>query len=74
MSEKFKNKYRIPDEFVLMPNHLHAIVILDKYGCKSDENRIMVPNDHDHIIRNETEYRKISEYIIANPENWEEYT
>lgn len=31
-------------------------------------------NYHDHIIRNETEYRKISEYIISNPENWEEYT
>ena len=26
---------------------------------------------HDHIIRNETEYLKIYEYIIYNPEKWE---
>ncbi len=26
---------------------------------------------HDHIIRNEEEYRKIYEYIENNPENWE---
>ena len=25
---------------------------------------------HDHIIRNETEYQRISNYIITNPENW----
>ncbi|MBR3765164.1 MAG: hypothetical protein IKK57_11535 [Clostridia bacterium] len=26
---------------------------------------------HDHIIRNEREYRLIWEYIDANPYNWE---
>jgi REP element-mobilizing transposase RayT len=26
---------------------------------------------HDHVIRNEEEYRKIYEYIENNPENWE---
>ena len=114
-------------EFVLMPNHLHAIVILDKNGCEPDENRIMVEthgraslphrepqsissfvagfksaainkiddwmdennrsmkkfnktnplwqaNYHDHIIRNKQEYIRISEYIVHNPENWEEDT
>jgi len=25
---------------------------------------------HDHIIRNDIEYQKISEYIINNPANW----
>ena len=28
------------------------------------------PRFHDHIIRNETEYYRISDYIINNPSNW----
>lgn len=28
-------------------------------------------NYYEHIIRNEREFRAISEYIIANPHNWE---
>lgn len=28
------------------------------------------PRFHDHIIRNETEYHRISDYIINNPSNW----
>jgi REP element-mobilizing transposase RayT len=28
-------------------------------------------NYHEHIIRNEQSYLKISEYIINNPANWE---
>lgn len=129
-------------EFVLMPDHLHAIVILDKSKCdcsghvgmhdrvgmcdrvgthdrvethgraslpqfqrqpksissfvagfKSstikriddwiDSNNVAMAkfnknnplwqsNYHDHIIRNETEYRHISDYIIRNPIEWKE--
>lgn len=132
-------------EFVLMPDHLHAIVILDKSKCdcsghvgmhdrvgthdhvethgraslpqpqsqptspqfqrqpksissfvagfKSstikriddwiDSNNVAMAkfnknnplwqsNYHDHIIRNETEYRQISDYIIRNPIEWKE--
>lgn len=29
---------------------------------------------HDHIIRDEQSYRRISEYIISNPEKWDEDT
>ena len=25
---------------------------------------------HDHIIRNDAEYQRISDYIIGNPANW----
>ena len=116
--------------FVLMPNHLHAIVILDKtnctikdetpqsyypYGCVNvgissqfqrkpksissfvagfksaavnhiddwidvndstirkfnKNNPLWQANYHDHIIRNETEYLKISNYIVENPLNWD---
>lgn len=27
---------------------------------------------HDHIIRNEEEYLRISRYILTNPQRWEE--
>lgn len=130
-------------EFVLMPDHLHAIVILDKSKCECsghvgthdrvgthdhvethgraslpqpqpptpqfqrnpksissfvagfksstikriddwiDSNNVAMAkfnknnplwqsNYHDHIIRNETEYRHISDYIIRNPIEWKE--
>jgi len=133
-------------EFVLMPDHLHAIVILDKSKCVNvgarwdglhgdvscgpvethgraslpqpqhnpqppqfqrqpksissfvagfksstikriddwiDSNNLAMAkfnknnplwqsNYHDHIIRNETEYRHISDYIIRNPIEWKE--
>ena len=129
-------------EFVLMPNHLHAIIILNKPKCTTNDvglngdvgshgrttlhdrtpqhdrsqqppkferkpksissfvacfksstihriddwidanglninkfnkdNKLWQPNYHDHIIRNETEYRDISKYIIENPKKWEE--
>ena len=35
-------------------------------------NPLWQSNYHDHIIRNETEYRRISEYIILNPIEWKE--
>ena len=28
------------------------------------------PRFHDHIVRNDTEYQRISNYIINNPKNW----
>ena len=134
-------------EFVLMPNHLHAIVILDKSKCTDNvethggivethgdivethghvethgraslhtpappqfqrqpksissfvagfksstikqiddwidannstiakfnkNNPMWQSNYHDHIIRNETEFRHISDYIIRNPTEWKE--
>ena len=144
-------------EFVLMPNHLHAIVILDKSKCTdvgvgtnddvmetdgnvmetcgcvethgraslqyhhhnhhqptppqfqrqpksissfvagfksstikqiddwidannltmakfNKNNPLWQSNYHDHIIRNETEYLNISDYIIRNPMEWKEDT
>ena len=135
-------------EFVLMPNHLHAIVILDKTKCTDIDTRghtetndivdivethgraflqyrqqyhqspaptqfqrrpqsissfvagfksstikqiddwidsnnlpmakfnknnpLWQSNYHDHIIRNKTEYQRISDYITRNPLKWEE--
>lgn len=36
------------------------------------QNPIWQSGFHDHIIRNETEYRKIWEYIDTNPLKWQE--
>ena len=35
-------------------------------------NPLWQSNYHDHIIRNEAEYQRISEYIVRNPIDWEE--
>ena len=35
------------------------------------DNHFFQPNYHDHIIRNNTEYERIKNYIINNPANWE---
>src|SRR5690606_14226348 len=113
-------------DFVVMPDHIHGILILDKptgennnvqtrliaslsspssskktekSGGFAGEKNPMInknisriirwykgrctyeirkthadfawqPRFHDHIIRNETEYYRISDYIINNPSNW----
>ncbi len=106
-------------DFVVMPDHIHGILILDKPAAsaagagaeplhatalsptknekmaaispKSDSiptiirsyksavtkhaNRLGFDNGwqsryHDHIIRNDAEYQRISDYIVRNPEQW----
>ena len=32
------------------------------------------PRFHDHIIRNDAEYQRIADYIMANPSRWKEDT
>ena len=114
------------DKFVVMPNHVHGIIIIDKknngkrnidgnddndgnvetqnfasppksqsnqqknhFGPQSQNLASVVrgykigvmksvnnvnfgwqPRFHDHIIRNETEYNRIQNYIINNPAFW----
>ncbi len=114
-------------DFVVMPNHIHGILILNKpdgngrdggrdvetlhaTSLPTDQPQSTTKNDqmssispksnsvstiirsyksavtkhanrfglahawqprfHDHIIRDDAEYQRISNYIIANPENW----
>ena len=109
-------------DFVVMPNHIHGILILNKplgaglvetlhatslpipsaknqqmaaISPKSNTistivrsyksavtkhaNRLGLENRwqsrfHDHIIRNDAEYQRISDYIIHNPAHWKEDT
>jgi REP element-mobilizing transposase RayT len=110
------------DQYVIMPNHLHGIIMIGNFARANDlvraihelpvQNKIrtqcddakkrrkmLIPliigkfkmnsakqinihknnsgrfwhrNYYDHIIRNESELNRIREYIINNPEDWEE--
>ena len=108
----------ILDVFVIMPNHMHGILIIDNVrvplvgthqkgqpqgiaptrkntigdiigafkslttneyirGVKNGkfppfEKRIWQRNYHEHIIRNEQSLEKIQNYIIHNPQKWQD--
>lgn len=70
------------DYFVVMPNHVHIIFVLE--NCKLhlgeivrrfkakvsrvfDQN-LWQANYYEHVIRNEQALNRIREYIISNPE------
>ncbi|MBQ6992698.1 MAG: transposase [Clostridia bacterium] len=74
------------DEYVVMPNHVHLILIIDKkidntiskiiqqfkgIVTKELKKSIWQKSFYEHIIRNEKEYLKIKEYIINNIANWD---
>ena len=75
------------DEYVIMPNHIHLILILESNNefdistiigqfkrkvSKEIKCKIGQKLFYDHIIRNDKEYYKIKEYIQINVERWEE--
>ena len=120
------SKYAELGDFVVMPNHIHGILILDKpdtvetghalslptfqqtsapiskpssigqnrfqnigkntvssiigsykSAVTKHANRLGFENGwqsrfHDHIIRNDAEYQRISDYIIHNPTHWKD--
>lgn len=81
------------DKFVVMPNHIHLILVL---GADADGRPQVAPtvsrvmkqfkgavskragiplwqkSFHDHVIRGEADYRRIWNYIDANPRKWRE--
>lgn len=100
------------DGFVIMPNHVHGIVVIDQGVSVETQNlaslqgnlpwtrfgpqsrnlasiirgfkigvtkyarnntsifEVWQPRFHDHIIRDDDEYERISAYIRDNPKNW----
>ncbi|MFH1504303.1 MAG: transposase [Candidatus Omnitrophota bacterium] len=80
VSEKIKGVK--VDYYIIMPNHIHLILVLDNCRIKLGEiirrlkavssketgYRLWQPNYYEHIIRNEKALEKIREYIINNPE------
>ena len=82
--EKIYTNIKI-DEYIIMPNHIHILLIIHKGQLhsiskimqqfkgkitKELQHTIWQKSFYEHIIRNEKEYLKIKEYIIHNPTNW----
>lgn len=81
------------DKFVVMPNHIHMILVLKADQTGRAQLAPTVPHIlqqfkgaaskraglplwqkgyHDHIIRNDADYRRIWQYIDTNPAKWQE--
>lgn len=68
------------DEFVVMPNHIHGIIIIN-IKSPPPPYRFEIHNNHpefawqsrfhDRIIRDENELCRIRKYIMDNPLQWE---
>ena len=71
--------------YVIMPNHLHMIILLDngsdvpitqiiglfKSGVSKEIGfSVWQRSFHDHIIRNEDDFKNIWNYIDNNPAKW----
>ena len=101
-------RHAVLDEFIVMPNHIHCILVLgydvgSNHGITSSMSNQFgkpIPGSisviinhakaavtkwcnkngheyfgwqskfHDHVIRNAASYEKIQNYIINNPDNW----
>ena len=96
IAENYKGVF--VDKYVVMTNHVHMIIMVNRNGGASGSPRptnALIPNligafkrmtnkeygfnmwhtsYHNHIIRNETEYLEIWEYIDTNPVKWKEDT
>ncbi len=78
----------ILEKYVVMPNHIHAIIRLDgsvekrmdiiqlvalykAAVSRKAQRRIWQRSFYEHVIRNQTQYDRIWEYIENNPAKWE---
>jgi putative transposase len=101
---KFSKKFNsiFIDTFVIMPNHLHLIMVLTEecsaikislstilqnfktyttncyikgvkdFGWQPFEKRLWQRSFYEHIIRSDESLANIRQYIIDNPEQWEQ--
>ena len=83
IEEIYKNI--IIDEYIIMPNHLHMLLLINYNNgiciskiikhlktniSKEIKKSIFQKSFYEHIIRNENEYLKIKDYIKNNIINW----
>jgi REP element-mobilizing transposase RayT len=75
MAEKFNNKYRSAsaraqwwDYGSIFGGYKSAVT---KHANRLGLENGWQPRFHDHIIRNDAEYQRISYYITNNPQNWD---
>lgn len=99
ITEKYLRSIPGVDAYVIMPNHVHMILLISAgdlrqgpmwasaptEGCISDRIRswktlitkgagcgIWQRSFYDHVIRDERDYIRISQYIADNPAKWSE--
>ena len=81
------------DKYVIMPNHIHMLISLDKGPMRASAPTKSIPgimrsfkglvtkelgesifqrSYHDHIIRDENDYRLRWNYIDTNPAKWQD--
>ena len=87
--EKISEKYTMVsvDKYVVMPNHIHMILLIDDNNIVSLSTlinqtkgkitrqigfSIWQKSFHDHIIRDHRDYDLIWNYINENPRKWRE--
>jgi len=71
------------DNYVIMPNHVHLLITSNnkiyipniiksfkRFTTLEIGKNIFQSSFHDHIVRNQKEYRQIWQYINDNPINW----
>ncbi len=51
------------DQFVIMPNHVHGIIVLGDDGGAGG-------NDDEHVVRDDRDLAAIRDYIAINPARW----
>jgi REP element-mobilizing transposase RayT len=56
------------DEFVIMPNHIHGLIIINHENTQI--KTVWQRNFFDHIVRDESELNRIRLYIQQNPSKW----
>jgi REP element-mobilizing transposase RayT len=62
------------DAFVVMPNHLHGLVVprkINRLRCAPGAP-VWQRNYYEHIVRHEREWHAIRRYIAENPARWAE--
>ncbi len=78
--------YARVEKYVVMPNHIHLLLWLSSEPCPVSVSHIIQQMKgtvskqigapiwqkgfYDHIIRTETDYREIWQYIDNNPQKW----
>ncbi|MCF6348470.1 MAG: transposase [Flavobacteriaceae bacterium] len=90
-------EYVIMHSYIIMPNHVHAVIEIDNCGVLNQNIKIKSLSElvgaykttssklihkqghksfkwqrsfHDHIIRNDTAFKNISNYIVTNANRW----
>ena len=61
------------DEFVIMPNHFHGIVVITDVPVGADLRVGPVPEGghyYEHVIRDDQSLNRIRQYILDNPSHW----